>query len=249
MNKFIKLTAIASFFATSTFADESFGGVGVVYKLCKAGAEVQEIIPDSPIAETKIKLGDVIIAVDGTSIQGKKSSEVKSALRGLENKPVVLTYVSEGDTLTETVRRTKLTIKRLNGIAEAEQPEKKLLAVLDNGKVVENAKMPVSTNLEGVYVDGTQLLVASDVQKLAKEGTAKFVSFNRNMIRIKLESAGAFIVSIVDSNGDMICMFNEKHGHAGINSIYWDGSLVPDGRYAISVEHNGTVRGVNILLK
>jgi hypothetical protein len=32
---FIKLTAIASFFATSTFADESFGGVGVVYKLGK----------------------------------------------------------------------------------------------------------------------------------------------------------------------------------------------------------------------
>ena len=191
----------------------------------------------------------MIIAVDGVSIQGKRSSEVKKALRGLENKPVVLTYVSEGDTFTETVRRVKLTITQLNSIAEAEQPEKKLLAVLDNGKVVENVKTPVSTNLEGVYVDGAQLPVAVDVQKQVKEGTAKLVSFNRNMIRIKLETAGAFVVSVVDSNGDVVHLFNEKYGHAGINSISWDGSLVPDGRYAISIEHNGTVSGMNILLK
>lgn len=249
MNKFIKLIAIASFFATSAFADESFGGVGVVYKLTKVGAEVQDVIPNSPIAETKIKPGDVIVAVDGASVQGKKSREVKNALRGLENKPVVLTYVSEGDTLEETVRRVKFTIKRLNVIAEAEQHEKKLLAVLDDGKVVKNADAPVSANLEGVYADGTLLPVASEAQKQAKEGTAKLVSFSRNVIRVKLETAGAFTVSVVDSNGDVIRSFSEGHGHAGINSIPWDGSLVPDGRYAISVEHNGTVCGVNILLK
>ncbi len=249
MNTFMKFVAITSIFATSAFADESFGGVGVVYKLTKAGVEVQEIIPNSPIAETKIKPGDVIVAVDGASIQGKRSSEVKKALRGLENKPVVLTYVSEGDTLEETVRRVKLTIKRLNVIAEAEQSEKKLLAVLDDGKVVENTETSVSDNLEGVYVDGAQLSIADDVQKQSKEGSAKLASFSRNVIRVKLETAGAFAVSVVDSNGDVVRSFTEKNGRAGINSVSWDGSLVPDGRYAISVEHNGNVSGVNILLK
>ncbi len=249
MNKFTKLAAAVSIFATSAFADESFGGVGVVYKLTKSGAEVQDVIPNSPIAETKIKVGDVIVAVDGASIQGKKSSDVKNALRGLENKPVVLTYVSEGDTLVETVRRVKLTVKQLNNIADAEQPEKKLLAVLDDGKVVENTETSVSENLEGVYVDGVQLPVTSEAQTLAKEGSAKLASFSRNVIRVKLETAGAFVVSVVDSNGDVIRSFSESHGRAGINSVSWDGSLVPDGRYAISVEHNGTVSGVNILLK
>ena len=250
MNTFIKFVAVASIFAASAFADESFGGVGVVYKLAKSGAEVQDVIPDSPIAETKIKAGDVIVAIDGVSVQGKKSREVKNALRGLENKPVVLTYVSEGDTLVETVRRVKLTVKQLNSIADAEQPEKKLLAVLDDGKVVENAGTPVSDNLEGVYVDGSLIpTTEGDGQALAKEGTAKLASFSRSVIRVKLETAGAFVVSVVDSNGDVVRSFTEKNGRTGLNSISWDGSLVPDGRYAISIEHNGTVSGVNILLK
>ena len=153
MNMFKNLIIVVSVFVASIFADESFGGVGLVYKLTKKGVEVQEIIPNTPVAETKIKSGDVIIAVDGVSVQGKKSREVKDALRGLENKPVVLTYMSDGDTLIETIRRIKLTLKGLNSIAEAEQSEKKLLAVLDDGKVVGNGETFLSGNIEGVYVD------------------------------------------------------------------------------------------------
>ena len=250
MNTLKKLIIIVSVFAASVFADESFGGIGVVYKLTKTGAEVQEIIPNTPIGETKIKPGDVIIAVDGVPVQGKKSREVKNALRGLENKPVVLTYVSEGDTLVETIRRIKLSLKELNNIADAEQqPEKKLLAVLGDGKVVESGEPIISGHIEGVYVDDIRTPVAKDNPKQPKKGTAKVVSFNRSTIRVKLETAGAFIVSVVGSNGDIIRSFNENNGRTGINSIPWDGSLIPDGRYTISVEHDESISGVNILLK
>ena len=144
----------------------------------------------------------------------------------------------------------KLTVKQLDNIADAEQPEKKLLAVLNGGKVVEKTETSVSGNFEGVYVDGTLISATEDDNRiLAKEGTAKLASFSRNVIRVKLETAGAFVVSVVDSNGDVVRSFTEKNGRAGINSISWDGLLVPDGRYAISIEHNGTVSGVNILLK
>ena len=248
MNMFKKLVIIASVFVTSVFADESFGGIGVVYKLTKTGAEVQEIIPNTSIAETKIKPGDVIIAVDGVSVQGKKSREVKNALRGLDNKPVVLTYMSDGDTLVETIRRIKLSLKELNNIANAEQPEKKLLAVLGDGKVVKKETF-VSGHIEGVYVDDVQIPVTNDNPKQIKTGTAKIVSFNRSVIRVKLETNGAFVVSVVNSNGDVIRSFAENHGRAGINFISWDGSLIPDGRYAISVEHDGIISGINVLLK
>ena len=250
MNMFKKFVIIASVFVASVFADESFGGIGVVYKLTKTGAEVQEIIPNTPIDKTKIKPGNVIIAVDGVSVQGKKSREVKNALRGLDNKPVVLTYVSDGDTLVETVRRVKLTVKQLNGIADAEQqPEKKLLAVLDDGRVIKNGGTPVSDKIEGVYVDDMRKPVATNSPNQVKEGNAKIVSFNRSVIRVKLKTDGVFVVSVVDSNGDVIRSFAENHGHAGINPIPWDGSLIPDGRYAISVEHDGIISGINVLLK
>jgi len=250
MNMFKNLVIIAFVFVASVFADESFGGIGLVYKSTKKGAEVQEIIPNTPVAETKIKPEDIIIAVDGVSLQGKKSREVKDALRGLENKPVVLTYVSEGDTLVETIRRIKLSLKELNNIADAEQqPEKKLLAVLDEGRVVENRGTPVSDKIEGVYVDDIRMPVAKDNPKQPEKGTAKIVSFNRSTIRVKLETAGAFIVSVVGSNGDIIRSFNENNGRAGINPIPWDGNHIPDGRYTISVEHDGIISGINVLLK
>lgn len=178
-------------------------------------------IPGSPVAETKIKAGDVIVAIDEASVLGKTSREVRNALRGLENKPVVLTYVSEGDTLIETVRRVKLTLKSLNDVAEAEQPEKKLLAVLDDGKIVESSETPVSGNLEGVYIDDVSVSSVECDRGRVESNVAKLVSFNRNVIRVNLEVAGAFTVSVIDSNG----------------------------RYAISVEQNGVVSGVNVLLR
>lgn len=250
MNSFVKFTIISSLFAASAFADESFGGIGVIYKLTSSGAEIQDIIPNTPVAETKIKIGDVIVAIDGSSVIGKKSREVRDVLRGLENKPVVLTYVSEGDTLVETIRRVKLTMKRLNNIANTGDSDKKLLAILNNGKVVERTVASVSNNFEGVYADEAMISAVNDERtQQAKVGTAKLASFSRSVIRVKLETAGMFVVSVVNSNGDVIRTFNENHGCAGINTIPWDGSLVPDGRYAISIEHNGNVSGVNILLK
>lgn len=98
-------------------------------------------------------------------------------------------------------------------------------------------------------MDDLQIPVANDNPKQTKKGTVKIVSFNRSTIRVKLETVGVFIVSVVDSNGDIIRSFSKNYGRAGINTISWDGSFVPDGRYAISVEHNGSVSGVNILLK
>ena len=43
-------------------------------------------------------------------------------------------------------------------------------------------------------------------------------------------------------------VLNPYYGYASYR-YSWNGSLVPDGRYAISIEHNGAVSGVNILLK
>ena len=246
MNTLVKIATVSSLLAAAAFAEESFGGIGVVYRLAGEGAEVQEVIPGSPAAETKIQAGDVIVAVDGESIAGKKSAAVKAALRGIENKPVVLTYVSEGDTLMETLRRVKLTVKNLNSVAEAEQADKKLLAVLENGKVVEGSDAVSDATLEGVYVDNLQLPAQSE-DKQVKEGSAKLSYFTRSVIRVKL--AGAFTVSVTDSKGNVLKSFEETAGHAGVNTIVWDGSLIPDGRYVVSVEHNGTVSGKNILLK
>lgn len=72
MNTLVKIATVSSLLAAAAFAEESFGGIGVVYRLAGEGAEVQEVIPGSPAAETKIQAGDVIVAVEHNgTVSGK----------------------------------------------------------------------------------------------------------------------------------------------------------------------------------
>lgn len=48
-------------------------------------------------------------------------------------------------------------------------------------------------------MDDIRKLVAANNPNQAKEGTAKIASFNRSVIRVKLETDGTFVVSVVDS--------------------------------------------------
>lgn len=60
----------------------------------------------------------------------------------------------------------------------------------------------------GVYVDEAPFSADKNGKaRRTKSGSAKLVSFSRSILRVKLETAGAFVVSVVDSNGDVIRSF------------------------------------------
>ena len=64
--KKIFLTAL-TLCATTLFADESFGGIGLVVQDENIGLGIETIIPNTPAAKSKLKSGDLIIAADGKS--------------------------------------------------------------------------------------------------------------------------------------------------------------------------------------
>lgn len=108
--KKIALTAFA-LCATTLLADESFGGIGLVVQDGKMGLGIEAIIPNTPAAKSNLKSGDLIIAVDNQELQGLAFEQSVSLFRDVKNKPIVLTYISDGDTLQATLRRTMITTK------------------------------------------------------------------------------------------------------------------------------------------
>ena len=113
MNKFIKASLVAAMLAAPIMADEEFGGIGVTIYQTRDGVKVAEVIPGTPAAETKLQAGDVITAVDGVSLKGNDIEQSKSMLRGQVNKPLEITYTSEGESYTTVIRRAQITVKDL----------------------------------------------------------------------------------------------------------------------------------------
>ncbi|MBO7125956.1 PDZ domain-containing protein [bacterium] len=143
--KKIALTALA-LCATTIFADESFGGIGLVVQDGTFGLGIEAIIPNTPAAKSNLKTGDLIIAVDNQELQGLTFEQSVGLFRDEKNKPIVLTYISDGDTLQTTLRRTMITTKQVPS--------------MDAGVDEINGKKYISTfelgddNYTAVFLDG-----------------------------------------------------------------------------------------------
>ena len=117
MKSIVKVSLLAAMMAAPLMADESFGGIGVTIYQIREGVKVAEVIPGTPAAETKLQAGDVITAVDGVSLQGLNIEQSKEKLRGQVNKPLEITFTSEGESYTAVLRRAQITVKDLEGAA------------------------------------------------------------------------------------------------------------------------------------
>ena len=270
MNKLAKFSLMAALAAAPVMADEDFGGIGVTIYQVPAGVYVAEVIPGGPAAETKIKSGDIIVAVDGVSLKGQNIEFSKSQIRGQVNKPVELTFVSEGDTLSATVRRTSMRVKdfdaeavsawygnktefnaqELETFASGNETEKELLAVLSRGTVIAaDAKGVSAKHLNGVFVEKAKKEEVKSTNKTPKSNNAKLKSFTRNAITFTLETAGTTVVKVSEPNGEVIASVTVENASVGFNSVAWNSENVPSGRYMVSIEQASGVSGKMAVLK
>ena len=269
MKKFVKASLIAAMLAAPIMADEEFGGIGVTIYQVRDGVKVAEVSPGTPAAETKIQAGDVITAVDGVSLKGNDIETSKSLLRGQVNKPLEITYVSEGDTYTTVVRRAQITVKDIESekvqawynkaefnaheletyASATEGNSKQLVAVLKQGALVASEDRVNAANLNGVYVERANEFAPKTTKQLNKPVTSSLKGFTRKAISFNLSAAGTAIVTILNSDGAEVASVREENAHPGFNMLRWNGENVPSGRYLVRIEHNGSVSGKNAVLK
>ncbi|MCF0223593.1 MAG: PDZ domain-containing protein [Fibrobacter sp.] len=268
MNRLVKASLVAALAVAPSMADESFGGIGVTIYQIGDGVKVAEVIPGTPAADSKLQAGDVIIAVDGESLQGKDIDYSKEKLRGQVNKPLEITYVSEGETYTTIVRRAQLTIKDFEG-AKVEawygektefsnqeletyasaQSEKQLVAVLQHGSLVKENSVNAK-NLNGVYVERAEEFAPKAPKQLSNNiASSTLKGFSRKAVSFELKSAGAANITIMSAEGEIVATLRMDDARPGFNTLNWNGANVPSGRYMVTIEHNGSVSGKNAVLK
>ena len=257
-------------FACCVYASESFGGIGVSIYQVRDGVKVAEVIPGTPAAETKLQANDVIVAVDGESLKGKSIEESKAKLRGQKNKPLEITFVSGVDTLSATLRRTQITVKdlererveswygdmsefnaqELETYASATESSKQLVAVLQNGTLVKFRSQVSAKSLNGIYVEKADEFAPKIKQpNLNKNAFATLKGLSRTSVGFELKSAGKAVITIIGADGAVVATLVSENARPGSNSLKWNSENVPSGRYMVTIEHNGSISGKNVVLK
>ena len=269
MNRFVKASLIAAMMTAPLMADESFGGVGITIYQVKEGVHVAEVIPGTPAAETNLQAGDVITSVDGVSLKGQDIEFSKAQLRGQVNKPLEITYTSNGETYSTVIRRAQITVKDLDNkavkswygdkervnvqeletFASATENDKKLVAVLSRGNLIKNDVSVASASVNGIYVEKAKETPKISKPTAVRTGDASLQFFNRKAISFTLKSTGRVTVTIMNADGEQVAVLNHDNAVAGVNTLAWNGSQLPCGRYVISIDHNGSVSGMNAVLK
>lgn len=272
----MKKTSLKNFLIATTLftapllASESFGGIGVSIYQVRDGVKVAEVIPGTPAAESKLQTNDVIIAVDGESLNGKSIDDSKAKLRGQKNKPLEITFVSNGDTLSATLRRTQIMVKDLEServeswygdksefnaqeletYASATESNKQLVAVLQNGTLLKTDAQVTAKSLNGIYVEEVDEFAPKvKPSNVNKSSSATLKGLSRTSVGFELKSAGKAVISIMDADGALITKLVSENAQPGYNSLKWNSENVPSGRYMVTIEHNGSVSGKNVVLK
>lgn len=72
-----------------------FGGIGVRFDKTEEGIALTEVMPDSPAQQAKLKVGDLITAIDGQALQKLDQNAISQKLRGPVASSVQLTMKHE----------------------------------------------------------------------------------------------------------------------------------------------------------
>lgn len=92
-------------------------GIGVTLKFNTEATEVETVLPGYPAEKAGLKVGDVIIKVDGTDMIGESAANVASKIRGPSGSKVkvqVLRSNGNSGVLDFEIERQKITVENIN---------------------------------------------------------------------------------------------------------------------------------------
>jgi len=270
MNRIKKIIISTLITTCIASASESFGGIGISFQKEGDGIKIIDIIPSTPAAESKLKINDIIIAVDGISLKGKSIEDTKKLLRGPQNKPIEVTYASDGETYSTILSRVQITVKpikkenienwygnkeKLNSheietYASATEDNKKLLAVLKKGAVLQADEQTSASNLSGIYTEkaSKSSFTNKDISKSDSHNISSLKSFNRKAIAFNLKEAGKVTITITNVDGKQIAQFSMNDAKVGYNTVSWNGEKIPSGNYTVSIDCNSSTSGTIVTL-
>ena len=89
----------------------AYVGIGVTITAVEEGYAIQKVVEGGPAEEAGLLAGDVIVAVDGTSVAGMPMDEGKTLVQGKEGTTVQITVSRAGERITFPVERRTVRTK------------------------------------------------------------------------------------------------------------------------------------------
>lgn len=159
------LDAHSSYFDPKTFAAMQtkaagvYGGIGVVISLKDSAIDIVSVVPSTPAARAGVRMGDELIAIDGTTMRGHALDDVSQRMRGTVGTAVRLT-LSRADVKPFDLNLTReaIEVERLTWRAEGDVGYIKIVAFSDRTEpdlrqAVADLKRRIGPALKGYIVD------------------------------------------------------------------------------------------------
>lgn len=96
----------------------NYEGIGVSYSIVEQGAMVIKVYQNTPAMSVGIEIGDILTKVDGESLAGMTSEEIKASVTGDPGSEIELSYTRDGKEITATTYRDSLDISAQTEIRE-----------------------------------------------------------------------------------------------------------------------------------
>ena len=91
-----------------------YGGLGALIHQDGSSVYIAEPYKGLPADKAGLKIGDRIVAVDGTSTEGKNNADVSSAMRGQAGTDVTITVERDGKMLDYTITRAEIRLPNMS---------------------------------------------------------------------------------------------------------------------------------------
>jgi len=99
-----------AFAAFQRSTEGKFSGVGINVAPDKRGLRVLAVFPNSPAKRAGLGSGDVVVAVNGTTLAGRSTEFASGLIQGKQGTKVTLTVVSKGHRKTERLTREQIDV-------------------------------------------------------------------------------------------------------------------------------------------
>jgi carboxyl-terminal processing protease len=202
-----------------------FEGVGMLVVDHPKGLEIQRVFDGGPAKEAGLERGDVIVAVDGTKLEGKNSDAATALIKGKAGTTVRLTIASDGRERVETMRREAVAVPVVDSRAETRDGKKVAWIALS------------------AFTSGAHGELRTAVQKRLKEGAKGIVLDLRDNGGGLLEE-GVLVSSIFIADGTIVTTKGRTRPTRGFEA---SGSAIADDVEMVVLVNRGTASASEIV--
>lgn len=207
----------------------SFAGVGVQVRAVTAGLLVSAVYRDGPAHRAGLRPGDIVTAVDGTSVAGMALDATIALVKGPEGTVVTLEVTSEGD----PPRAVAVT----RGMVDLDTvPSVRLLP----------GEPPVAYVRVAQFSETTPQDVRAALERLAGKGAGAVVlDLRQNLggvVSAAVELAGLFLPS-----ESVVCLTRERHRRREYTVEGEPGAAAPFGQPLVVLVDGGSASASEIL--